>query len=240
MIQNRIKNNRTVKYLGPLHVLYGKTFLKEVDNLTNYVPAKSGSSIIDFTIMDLLYYRAKRFKKFQPFLFITFDSKGAYDERKGNYADWKTGRIRFLNFLSYVRKNAHYVDDYWDVNNQHVIVMKCPIEKPFYEFVKSAYSKMYSTPELKELGFTPTIKVGGKNYPSASWVVLTKNQEYGHQVLKSNIEEAFGVTAFPEEPDEFDIYWTNEQEIRNYQFINPEEYENLVLAKKGQKYVLQN
>ena len=74
MIQNRIKNNRTVKYLGPLHVLYGKTFLREIDNLTNYVPAKSGSSIIDFTIMDLLYYRAKRFKKFQPFLFITFDS----------------------------------------------------------------------------------------------------------------------------------------------------------------------
>lgn len=223
MIQTRIKVNRTGKYLAPVQGLFGKTFLSQLNLLTNYTPSKIGASIIEYSIADVLYSRAKRLTSFKENLFITFDTNGVLSEK--GYVDKKLGKRRFLDFLSYIRKTSFYVDDYWDKDNRHVVVLKVLLKSAFYSFIRGEYSKMYSHSELKELKFQPTLTIGGKKYPSAEWVVLTKNPEYGLTVLHRKLEESFGVdeTGFPDNPREYDIPWFIEDEIRNYQYLTDTE-----------------
>lgn len=237
MLKLRAQSNRTAKYLGKSINLYGKTFLSEVKKLTDYVPSPIGQSIVKYSIMDLLYYRAKKIDQFKTYLFLTFDKKGPFEEKKG-HLNKKLGLQRFCNFLSYVRKHGSYVDDYWNDKDTHTVVMKFPIANAYEKFLISHYSKMYSLSELKEVGFSPIVYIDGQKYKSADYIVLTHAKDYGKVILESVVYENYGVKDIADDPDEFDIPWLIQDEISNSEYIVDYEKEQIQLMKKQKEYHL--
>src|SRR5690606_17195034 len=117
MTKLRVKVNRTNKYLYPIVNLFGRTFIKEVNNLTGYTPGyQIGHSVLFTCVGDLLYYRSKGFE-IKELLFVVFDTRGCYNEEKDMFVIVDKGKEQFKNFLKYIRKNKYYEDAYW--YNQH-------------------------------------------------------------------------------------------------------------------------
>lgn len=240
MLKLRTVNNRTARYLGKGINLYGKTFLKELKSLTDYTPSEIGQSIIHYSIMDILYYRAKKINTVQLYLFLTIDKKGAFDAQKNIYINKTLGNQRFCNFLAYVRNHGSYVDDYWCDQSLHTIVMKFPIKKAYQHFLHSEYSQMYSISELREIGLNPIIHINGEKYKSADYIILTHAKEHGKTILKQVVYENYGVEDIAEEPDEFDIPWSIREEVYNNAYMSENEREQIINMKKKKDYVLYN
>lgn len=234
MTKLRVKVNRTNKYLWPSVNLFGRTFLKELNNLTNYTTGYPvGHSVLYTSIGDTLYYRTKDFE-IQELLFVVFDIRGCYREDKSFYLDTKKGKVHFRDFLKYVRTNKHYENDYWYANNQHCIVFNLKdLSNTYWSFFKSEYSKMYSKECLKQIGITPNKNIQGKKYINPEYAVLTGDVEVGSIQLQSKIYETFGVDILPENPKEFDIPWSLQEEFLNYEYIREEEAETIKKFKNG-------
>jgi hypothetical protein len=235
----RTRNNRTKQYLFPCVNTFGTTFLKELNNLTNYTTGYPiTQSVLSVSVSDYLWYRAKGIDlteiKDKPYLFIVFDTRGCYNEDKDLYLNLSEGKKRFGLFLQYVRKNKHYVSDYWFDTNKHCVILEIERFRDAYDyFFSSVYSKMYSKEELKELKFTKTMTQKGDTYMVNEYAVLTKEPKVGSIYLKKVIYESFGVEHLPDEPKEFDIPWFIEDEILNTKYMTPLEFLTLKEAKSA-------
>lgn len=240
MTKLRVKVNRTNKYLWPCVNLFGSTFLRELEQLTNYVPGyQIGHSILSTSIADILYYRAKEFQ-IQELLFVIFDTRGCYREDKQMYLNVEKGKEKFKNFLKYVRTNKHYHDDYWFGTSQYCIVFDLKsLSDTYWNFFCSSYSRMYNKGQLKTIGITKKQMIQGKEGYNPVYAVLTGEKEVGTVVLKSKIYEYFGTEDLPEEPAEYDIPWYMEEELLNYKYINKNEIENVRSVKYKRYEILQ-
>ncbi len=222
-----IVNNRTRRYLYPIVNSFGKTFLRELLEITSYTRAEAGSTVTSVNLFDIVYYRCKGFNNN---LFLIFDTKGVYDFNKGKYVNPIEAKKRFLNFLMFARTNTHYVADYQhEYGKKHCIVFNIPTEyrKAYEKFLKGQYSQMYSLEQIDYLGFKPFLRVGKNNTPepNRNYVVLTKDHNIGKTVLKQAVREAYGVEHPPENPSEYDILWENSEEILNFDYAKEEEIE---------------
>lgn len=240
----RIKNNRTKHYLFPIVNTFGSTFIKELSNLTNYAGGYIVThSILSVNISDYLWYKSKQIEleeiKEKPYLFIVFDVRGCYNENKDVYINAEEGIKRFKLFLSYVRKNKHYVEDYWFGSYQHCIVFKVDYVNSYKQFFFGNYSKMYSTEDLKNFKLTKKTVVQGKEYLTHEYAVLTKDTKVGSVYLKKVIYEKFGVDDIPDNPKEYDIPWFIEDEILNHNYI-PTDRKTLLKEYKSNAQILQS
>lgn len=230
----RCKQNRTSKYLYPVVNLFGTTFLKELRNLTSYSPGyESGHSILFTGVGDLLFYRAKGFK-IKELLFVIIDIRGCYNENKDVYINPEEGKRKFSNFLKYVRTNKHYETDYWYGHNLHCIVLNLEsVNRAYWNFFESSYSKIWKKEELKQFGISPKKNVKGKEFDSPTYAVLTGDPRVGQVQLKDKIYETFGVEEIPDNPKEYDIPWFIEDEFLNYEYGTEEEIKSIKLVKNG-------
>lgn len=222
-----IVNNRTRRYLYPIINSFGKTFLRELQEITSYARASVGQTILQVNINDIIYYRCKGFSNN---LFLIFDTRGVYDFKKGKYVNPIESKKRFLNFLNFARTNKHYVFDYqFEYQKKHCIVFDIPLEyrNSYEQFLKGAYSKMYSLDQIEFLGHKPFLAVGKQNTlePNRNYIVLTRNHDLGKTVLKQAVQQAYGVSEPPENPDEYDIPWDLYEEILNFDYAKDNEVE---------------
>lgn len=236
MTKLRVKVNRTNKYLWPCVNLFGRTFLKELNGLTNYVSGyQIGQSVLFTSIGDVLYYRAKGFE-IKELLFVVFDTRGCYNDEKDMYINVEKGKTCFKDFLKYIRTNKHYEDDYWYDSNQHCVVFNLEsLSKVYWNFFYSKYSKMYSKTTLKEIGITPKKYIKGKQEINPEYAVLIGDAQVGWIQLKTKIYESFGVDIVPDNPDEFDIPWFLQEEFLNYEYITEEESQIIKSIKNGNR-----
>lgn len=219
--------NHTTKYLLPCVNTFGNTFLKELDNLTNYALGHQLlSSATQIGIGEALYFRAKKFPK-KDLLFIVFDTLGAFNEHKNFYIDVNKGKSCFQDFLSYVRNTSFYVDDYWFNKNQHCIVFSLSKFSHSYQmFLKSRYSLMYTPEQIKQLQIPAKIKKKNKEYDGGVYTVLTKGKS-GKTFLKSIVEERFGTSDIAEEPLEYDVNWLPQDEVILWELLNETEKQKI-------------
>lgn len=222
-----IVNNRTRRYLYPIINSFGKTFLRELLEITSYTRAEIGQTVLSVNLCDLIYYRCKGFNNH---LFMIFDTRGVYDFNKGKHVNPIEAKKRFLNFLMFTRNNKNYAADYqFEYGKKHCIVFEIPLEyrKSYEKFLKGQYSQMYSLEQISELGFQPFLKVGKSNTPepNRNYVVLTKNKDLGKVVLKHAVQEAYGVSEPPENPSEYDILWETSEEVLNFEYAKENEIE---------------
>lgn len=227
------KVNKTNLYLYNVVNKFGKTFMLEYMEVSNYNRGTIGASVISCNIMDLIYIRAKRIKieDVKECLYIVFDTKGY--KAGDQYVNSKEGSARFLRFLKYVRTNTHYVDDYWIGKDKHCIVLRIHerYTSAYRHFLLSRYSQMYDKSDLQALGFPATFKVKGKDKTNVSFLVLTKNED-AKVVLKKAIYENYGVECLPENPMEYDVPWSADEEILNYEYATREEIEQIQQLKR--------
>jgi len=180
--------NRTKLYLSPVLNVFPETFIKEFNKVVNYLDG--------YFIYDLDYYKAKRWQKPVPVIFLKYRKSGI----KG--------------FLKYVRSFSGYIDDYaLDFDDQICIVLKIPTRyhQSFYDFLNGMYSLMYSKEDLKKVGIKPLHR--GK--ANTVWLVCTKNIlaiEYYKQVIKL----AYSSDHYNPEPDEYDIPPRINHEVLNW------------------------
>ncbi len=228
----RMIKNRTSRYLRQILNAYGKTFQSEIINLSNL--KQFGDTIHSFSILDLLYIRAKKIdiENIKEYLFVVLDIKGSMTPKMDKYINSKEGSSKFYNFLKYVRTNTHYVDDYWFGLNLHCVVLKVPKDytEAYRKFITCEYSKMYTEEQLKQIGYKPYYVEKGKQVDNYTYLVLTKDRK-ANKVLKKVILETYGVTEPPENPREFDVPWDEHEEVRNWQYANEEEQEKIKLIK---------
>ena len=219
--------NQTTKYLLPCINTFGSTFLKELDSLTNYALGHTIlSSATQIGIGDAPYFRAKKFPK-KSLLFIVFDTLGPYNDHKNFYIDVNKGKLRFQNFLSYVRNTSFYVDDYWFNKNQHCVVFNlAKFEHSYNMFLKSRYSLMYTLEQIKQLQIPAKIKKKNREYDGGVYTVLTKGKS-GKTFLKSVVEEKFGVTDIADDPLEYDVNWLPQDEIFLWELLNEQEKQKI-------------
>jgi hypothetical protein len=205
----------------------------EYMELSNYSRGTVGASVISCSILDLIYMRAKRIKveDVREYLYIVFDTKGY--KIGGQYVNAKEGTARFLRFLKFSRANSHYIDDYWTGKGEHCIVFKVHknYTNAYRNFLISQYSKMYEKEDLSQLGFPATFKLKGKERKNVPYLVLTKNED-AKVVLKKAIYNAYGVEHLPENPVEYDIPWSADEEILNYEYATKKEVEDIQQLKR--------
>lgn len=222
----RIEDNHSNKFLKPIINTFGNTFLKELNNLTNFALGYPVSqSILKFGIGDTFYFRAKQYQV-GCLLFVLFDINGPYNTTKNFYVDVKKGKGRFRDFLLFVRKSSWYSDDYWYQKGQHCIVFDLrKFEQSYLMFLQSKFSEMYSKEQLKAMEIPKEFMKNKKKVPNYIYAVLSKDSEIGRKYLAHQIYEHFGTKTLPDEPDEFDITWIPNQEIFNYQYMTDGEKE---------------
>lgn len=201
--------------------------MRELLEITSYTRAEVGQTVLSVNISDVIYYRCKGFSNN---LFLIFDTRGVYDFNKGKYINPIESKKRFLNFLSFARSNKYYVFDYqFEYEKKHCIVFDIPLEyrTSYEQFLKGAYSKMYSLDQIDFLGYKPFLTVGKNNTQEANrnYVVLTKNKDLGKVVLKQAVQQAYGVSEPPENPNEYDIPWDLYEEILNFDYAKEKEIE---------------
>lgn len=226
--------NRTNKYVYPAVNLFGKTFLKELNGLTDYATSyRAGHSILFTGIGDVLYYRAKDFK-IESLLFMVIDIRGCYNEKKDIFIDPVKGKERFKSFLKYVRTSKYYKNDYWFKSNQHCIVFDLSSVAPGYmNFIQSNYSRIWTKEDLDKMYIKPKMNVGGKEYLNAVHAVLTKSDTIGLDYLKSKIYETYNTEHIPDNPKEYDIPWIIQDEFLNSKYMTEDEREIIVKFKTG-------
>lgn len=221
--------NKTKEYLQRIiNVCYGKQFMVEIRNLTSYDVGPLGLSIEGIYIMDALYLRAKRkWSNPDPCFYIVFDKNGSMTEDV--YTDPKAGRQRFNKFLTYVRTQKFYENDYVISDDHHMVIIKLPkrFRHAYNMFLKNRYSEMYTKEDLEYLNFMPTLKMGSETVVSLTYAVLTRNAEYGQMKVLRELENNFGVDTIPDDLTEFDIPWLIRYEIYHHQYMNEEELEEL-------------
>lgn len=230
-----MKSNKTNLYLYSTINKFGKTFLLEYMELSNYNRGTVGASVISCNILDVIYTRAKRKKieDIEEHIYIVFDIKGY--KIGDQHVNSKEGSTRFLRFLKFARTNSHFVDDYWVGKGQHCIVFKVPSKftNAYRNFLVSRYSKMYTTEDLTELKFPATFKIKGKVKRNASYLVLTKNED-AKVVLKKAIYDSYGVECLPENPMEYDVPWNPDDEILNYEYATQDEINQIQFLKRNE------
>lgn len=216
--------SRTNQYLGQILAL-NSSYIQSWVSLTSGAGAP-GLSTKQYAIGDILYWRNHRHTTIPKFMFVVFDIGGAKENDK--YLNYKEGRKKFGNFLSFVRTMGTYHDDYWFNTNLYAVVFKIPekYKDSFSKFLISRYSEMYSQEDLRKLGYYPTFKRGNKEYENYRYLVFTKNPK-GQKLLKKEIEERFGTNVLPENPQEYDLPWAPDEEILNYHFATSEEVESI-------------
>ena len=224
--------NRTNKYVYPAINMFGKTFLKELNALTDYTSSyPTGHSILYTGIGDVLYYRTKNFK-FESLLFMVIDTRGCFNETKGIYINPVKGLERFKSFLKYVRTIKHYKTDYWFGKHQHCIVFNLShVMNGYNNFIQSRYSQIWTAEELDKIHIKPNRNIGGHKYINAIHAVLTKSEDVGKEYLKTKVYEAFNTDVIPDNPEEYDIPWIIQEEILNTKYLKHDEREIIIKAK---------
>ena len=147
-----------------------------------------------------------------PNLFKTELVKHDFDIYVGDMHYYRTrdfDRLLFLKSLynkdlvKVSREIKWFHDEYpFDLKDQYILVFRIPEDyyHSYDHFLKGEYSKMYSKKQLNETRI-PQILNGKMN---AIYCVLTHNV-LAYPSYKKAIEETYGSTDIPENPEEYDI-----------------------------------
>lgn len=126
--------NRTLKYLVPALVLYGKEFIAKLNSLKT-LAVGIGDQI----------------SKHENCIYILFDVNGK--RQYGRYIDIQKAKKDFKFMLTWLREQPFYVQDYpYDSGtngHQHMVVLKLPIENLVMNFLKGNYSKLYTKHQIE-------------------------------------------------------------------------------------------
>lgn len=207
--------NKTARYIFPIIESYSKEFL--------YQFQQTSKGLLATAIGDIKYDDAKGTKT-QYALFMLYDINGAFDVNAKQHAEPILGRTKFNEYLKFLRTYTHYLDDYYfrsftevpSFRHSHLccVVVKIPSKyhKAYDNFLKSAYSKMYTPEDLRNLAIFADFP---DKRPNPIWSVLTKDKEY-RQVFERNVNERFNTNVIIEDDRELDFPLKTEDEWFNF------------------------
>lgn len=179
--------NKTSIYLLPVLKTLSYTFLAQLSKVISLLQAVA--------ISDKLY------NDIDGCIFLLFDTTGE----------------KFKTFLRYIRSETFYVDDYiYDSVSQPTqccVVIKIPDEysSAFEYFKASAYSKMYTSEQLRTLGFSPA---SPNINTKAAYYVLAKDKTY-LPTFEKIVNDIFGTNVTIDDDREMDLPINHNFEIFN-------------------------
>jgi len=207
--------NKTARYILPIVDAYSNEFKYQWRNVN--------PGLLASAIGDVKYDKAKG-RQVDYALFMLYDINGAFDVNSREYKDTLLGRTMFNSFLKFCRKYTHYIDDYYftgfqqgsRISQQHLCCVITAIPKRYHgaydNFLKGAYSKMFSSDDLQSLFITPK-RADGKTNPI--WSILTKDKEYRKQ-FEAVVNETFNTNVTIADDRELDFPLRMEDEKLNW------------------------
>ena len=183
--------NRTQKYLLPILITYGESFQVKLNSIFN----------LAFGIHD------------------TFLDGTEYENQKLIYilCDKAYQKVKFDNFLNYVKHHEYFVMDYAfdDIEHgrKHMIVIKFPEDfySAYNKFLEGKYSEMYNDAEIHFYikPISPIIQVLRKTNLMKSVFIKKVKEKYNTDLSDIDVME---------ENMEYDFPITKSEEIFNYKY----------------------
>ncbi len=183
--------NRTQRYLLPILLTYGESFQVKLNSIFN----------LAFGIHD------------------TFLDGTEYEKQKLIYilCDKAFQKVKFDNFLNYVKHHEYFVMDYafddLEHGRKHMIVVKFPEDfYPAYDkFIEGKYSEMYNDAEIRFYikPTSPIIQVLKRTNLMKSVFTKKLNKLYGTDITEKDVIEG---------EMEYDFPYNKSEEIFNYKY----------------------